>query len=38
MGVVLGDGATTVDRCLVVVGADDPPPNLEASVRCLAIP
>ncbi|HZP40431.1 MAG TPA: hypothetical protein VFD84_02850 [Candidatus Binatia bacterium] len=38
MGVVLGDGSTTPDRCMVVVGPEQPPPNLEATVRCIAVP
>jgi len=38
MGVVLGDGSTTADACMVVVGPEAPPPNLEATVRCIAVP
>jgi hypothetical protein len=38
MGVVLGDGSTTADRCMVVVGPEQPPPNLEATVRCVPGP
>lgn len=38
MGVVLGDGSTSADRCMVVVGPQQPPPNLEATVRCIPAP
>jgi hypothetical protein len=40
MGVVEGDGTTTVDRCLVVVtaGSSAPTTDIEAVVRCLARP
>jgi len=40
MGVVLGDGQTTVDQCLVVVhaGASAPQTTIEATVRCVQIP
>ncbi len=40
MGVVQGDGASTVDRCLVVVqaGSSMPSTQIEADVRCLQAP
>jgi hypothetical protein len=38
IGVVLGDGTTKADSCMVVVGAGATTPNLEATVRCLAVP
>jgi hypothetical protein len=38
MGVVLGDGTTKADSCMVVVGPGATTPNLEATVRCLAVP
>jgi hypothetical protein len=40
MGVVQGDGTSTVDRCLVVVtaGSSAPSTEIEAEVRCLALP
>jgi hypothetical protein len=40
MGVVKGDGTSTVDRCLVVVKASNSAPttNIEAEVRCVDLP
>ena len=40
MGVVQGDGTSTVDRCLVVVKASNSAPTtgIEANVRCLDLP
>lgn len=39
MGVVLGDGSASVDRCLVVVQAGNSAPQteIEATVRCLKL-
>jgi len=40
MGVVIGDGTSTVDRCLVVVhaGGSAPQTTIESTVRCVKVP
>jgi hypothetical protein len=37
-GVVRGDGTTTPDACMIVVGGPPQTPNLEVTVRCLHVP